>query len=417
MGRMPRDAPLLVILGVAFVAAMFLAAAEAALLRIPPVRVASLHAGTRRSRRLARLLENLPRVLNAVLLAALLSQITAATVAGLLTQRWFGTAWVTVGSVVLTLLLFVYGEAIPKTFAVRHPDRVGTALATPLSWLTSLLRPLVAALVWIADVQMPGKGIATAPTVTEDELRLLASRAAREGEITDRDLSLIERGFRFGDRDAADVMVPRTDIVGVDDSATVEDALITALDAGHRRLPIYDGSLENVTGVVQLRDLVRVPAPQRSVLSVMNVASDPLIVPESKQVFALLEEMQTSGTHLAIVVDEYGGTAGLVTIEDIAEELLGSMTADAQPPAIAEYDGGWSIDAALPVDDLAELLETELPEGDWTTAAGLVLGLAGRVLDVGEEVTVGTHRLRVLTAHGRRLRRLAVLPDEKQPSR
>lgn len=405
-----RDGGLLVLLGVAFVAAMFLAAAETSLLRVSPVRVAAQAAeGSRRARRLAKLLADLPRVLSAILLAALLAQIGAATVAGLLAERWFGGIGITVASIVLTILLFVYGEAIPKTYAVRHTDRVALAMAVPIRWLELALRPIVSALVWIADLQAPGRGVATSPTVTEDELRLLATRAAKEGEITDHDLALIERAFRLGDRRVDDVMVPRTEIVAVSEDATVAAALSAAIDAGHRRLPVFRGSVENITGMVRLRDLVEVPEDVRSRLTAAHVAGEPLYVPEMKRVLDTLEEMQRERTHLAVVVDEYGGTAGMVTLEDIAEELLGTMTEDVEAAPVIELgEGKWSLDATLPVEDLELVTGERAPAGSWNTVGGLVIGLSGELPDVGQEVETHGLRIRVTGVRRRRITRVAV---------
>ncbi len=396
---------------VTFALAIVVAAGETALLRISSIRAAALaSAGDRRAARISALLDDLPRVLNAVLLTALLSQIGAATITGFLAQRWFGTVGVTVASVVLTLLLFVYAEAIPKTFAVRHADRVALVLARPLTVLEFVLRPVIGALVWFADLQMPGKGITTSPTVTEDELRLLASRAAREGEITDEDLALIERAFRLGDRRVDDIMVPRADIVAVPADATVELALAVALDAGHRRLPVYEGPSENITGLVRLRDLIRLPEAKRDLVQVAALASDPLVVPFSKRVLDLLREMQTARVHLAVIVDEYGGTAGLVTLEDIAEELVGSMSEAPDSVPIAPIsEGRWSVDAALPIEDLVDIIDGDLPDGDWNTVAGLVYALAGRVPEVGDEVQVGRYALKVASVRRRRITRVEVI--------
>ena len=402
------DGPLLLALALLIVLAAFLAAAEASLVRMPKVRAASLAAGGGSAEaRLAALVDDLPRVLNAILLAALLSQIGAATLVGILSSRWFGNLGVTLASIALTLVLFVYGEALPKTYAVRHPDRVALRLARPVGVLELILRPIVSALVWVADLQMPGKGIST-PTVTEDELRRLASDAATEGEITESDRTLIERAFRFGDKRADDIMVPRLDIVAVAAGTSTEDALDVALGAGHRRLPVYEDSIENITGVVKLRELVR--ARDRGVQSVDQVAERPLVVPESKRIIDLLDDMQESSQHLAVVVDEYGGTAGLVTVEDVAEELLGTISEETgADPAIEVRPGHWIVDAALPVSDLAELIGDELPEGEYTTVAGLMMSQAGEVLEAGDEVEVAGWTLRVNSTRRRRITRVEVL--------
>ena len=406
---MTSELTLIAIFIVAFVAAVFLAAAETALLRISSVRAASLAESERgRGVRLARLIAELPRVLSTILLAALLAQITAATVTGVLADGWFGSLGVTLASIALTILLFIYAEAIPKTYAIRHADRVALALAGPVAALELVLRPVVALLVLVADLQAPGKGITTSPTVTEDELRRLADRAAAEGEIDASDQELIERAFRFGDRRTDDIMVPRTNVVGVRSHATVESAIDLALQTGHRRLVVYPETLDGIQGVVSLRDLIGVP-PERRNMPVSHLASEPLVVPESKRIITLLREMQASGTHLAIVVDEYGGTAGLVTVEDIAEELLGSIAEnDGEQDLVRLDDNTWAVAGLLPFEDLEAELRAELPEGDWNTVAGLAVSLLGRLPAVGDEVTAGGHRFRVTSVRGRRAHRLEV---------
>ena len=404
------DLALIISLVAAFLLAALLAAAEASLLRLPAVRATSMaEAGDRRAQRIASsILPRMTKVLNAILLAALLTQIAAATITGILADRWFGSLGVTLASVVLTLLLFVYAEAIPKTYAVRHPAQVALALSGPVSLLERLLRPMVSVLVWFADLQMPGQGISTGPTITEDELKLLASRAAHEGEITEEDMGLIQRAFRFGDRQVDDVMVPRTEIVAVEATTSVEDAERVALEAGHRRLPVHEGSIEEIVGMVRLRDLVRIP-DERQTLQVSTLVDDVLVVPETKRIIELLREMQSAGQHLAIVVDEYGGTAGLVTIEDIVEELLGSISDEADTPQLLEVEPGvWSVDAAIPIEDVSELVRSDLGGDDWNTAAGFVLASLGRMPAVGDRVEFETGSMRVLAIRGRRILRLEV---------
>ena len=403
-----RDLPLLLVLIGLFAFSVLIAAAETAFLRVPAVRVQALAAdGSRRAVRLSALTHRLSEVLNAILLAALLAQIGAATVAGILADRWFGPLGVTIASAVLTFILFIYAEAIPKTFAVRHPDKVALALVFRLAFIEIVLRPLVKVLVTIADLQMPGKTVVASPTVTEDELRMLASRAAVEGQITAHDLELIERAFRFGDRHVDGIMVPRPDIVAVDEDSPVRDAIEVALDAGHRRLLVFSGTVESITGVVLVRDLLRIPEARRDQVTVGVLTDPPLVVPESKRILDLLADMQASGTHIAVVVDEYGGTAGIVTIEDIAEEMLGSISDDPTDRDVVETGPErWMIDAALPVADLGDLIGSDFSDSEWTTAAGMVLGLLGRMPQVGDEVAYGRFTIRIGGVRGRRITRL-----------
>lgn len=401
------DLGLVIGLGVAFISSIFLSAAETALLRISPIRALTLEAAHGASgRRLARLVSRLPNVLNAVLLWALLAQITAATLAAVIADRWFGSFAVSLASVGLTVLLFIYGEAIPKTYAVRHADRVGLVIALPVQWLELSLRPLVSALLWIADLQMPGKGITTAPTVTEDELRRLATRAAHEGEITPDDVDLIERAFRLGDRRADDIMVPRPDIVSVSSDTPVDEALEVLLDSGHRRLPVFDVSEDDIGAFVKLRDLIRVPFDRRPEVTVGSIATQCLIVPASNRVTELLSGMQSSGIHLAIIVDEFGGTDGLVTVEDITEELIGSLTGD--EPIVPIGVQTWSLDAMVPIQDLADLIGAEVLEQDVNTVAGFAMKLAGQIPAIGDEVTFGDYVIRVTGLRRRRITRVEI---------
>jgi len=397
------DIALLALLILLLMAAVFLAAAEASLLRVNEARARS-EAATRgrRAKRLLHLIERLSEVLNLILLLALLAQIGSATLVGILAQRWFGNVAVTVASIVLTIFLYIYGEAIPKTYAVRHPMRTALFVSGTITFLERLFRPVVRLLVWIADIQMPGKGVTTSSAVTEDELRYLAVEAADEGEITEGDRELIDRVFRFGDRRVDDIMVPRPDVVAVHMATSIDEALEVALDAGHRRLPIYADNVGNITGVVRLRDLIA--ARDEGVSDLAAVAFEPLVVPESKHVSQLLADMQDRSTTVAIVVDEYGVTVGLVTVEDVAEELLGSISEEESLPAVqAVGEGRWLVAGSVPVEDLGEELGVDLPRGEWNTVAGMMLGLAGEILAPGSGVEAGGYSFEVSSVRGRRI--------------
>ena len=406
-----RDGPLIGLLVLFFILAVVLAAAEMALARVSDLRVRMMaEEGHRRARRLVALLATLPRVINAILLAVLVVQIGAATLTGLLAERWFSNLGIVIASAVLTIVLFVYTEAIPKTYAFRHPTAVALALTYPVALLEFLLRPIVKGLVWFADLHAPGKGVSMAPTITERELLSLAADAEQEGEITAIDRHLIERAFRLGDRTAEEVMVPRTDLVAIPAEETVDDAVALALRAGHRRLIVYEDDLDHILGVVYLRDLVRAAGDIPSPL-VKTLTQPVLVISEWKRVVELLRDMQAKGTHLAVVVDEFGGTAGIVTIEDIAEELLGAVADEGHvsPSMITRLSPGhWSVDGALLVDELGALIGVDLPEGEWVTVAGLVMGLAGEVPKAGDQVEAGGFQFRVDLIEQRRIRRVDV---------
>lgn len=388
-----------------------LAVAEASLLRVSPVRLDLLaEDGDRRAARALRLVEDIEGTLYTVLLAVLLVQIGAATLMGVATQRWLGNAGATIGSVVLALVLFVYAEAIPKTFAVRNSTASASAVAGPVATLKTLLRPLVRVLVVIADRQAPGSGLAARSVVSEEELRRLAGESAGAGEIDEADLALLERAFEFGDRTVADILVPRPDVVTVPPSLSAEEVLARAVETGFRRLVVDPDGLDDVVGVVWILDVVAaVTAGERATAA--ELAREPLWVPEALPIRVLLGEMQAASERFAVVVDEYGGTAGIVTIEDVVGELVGEIAEPgiAREPFVEQVSGGsWTVDGSMTLSEASDLLGVELRGRGCHTVAGLITTGAGAIPDVGEGVTVAGHRFVVLDAGGHRIRKVRI---------
>jgi putative hemolysin len=411
--------PLLCTLGGLVVLAAFLAAAETALVRTPRVRLeVAAETGDRAAARLLHLVHDLPRVLNAVLLTLLLAQVGAATIAGVVAERHFGNTGVTLSSVLLTVVMFVYSEAIPKTVAVRHPLAVARVVAIPVAVLVFITRPVVAVLLFVADLQAPGKGIASRTTVTEAELRRLAAQAAEAGEIAPADLDLIERSFSIGDTPVGAITVPRPHVVALPLDTPLPEAFDRALRSGHRRLPVYRGDLDEVCGVVRLRDLAAaVSAGWPSTLA--ELQQPVLTVVETRKVRDVLRDMQASGHHLAAVIDEHGGITGIVTVEDAVEELVGDIGDAGRPrsrPVRPLGPGRWAVDASADVPLLEEALGATLPEGRWRTVAGLVIGAAGHLPRVGETVAVAGYTFRVTAATRRRVVRVEVTAAPTTPA-
>lgn len=398
---------LLVLIGVA----AMLGASEAALLRVRRVRLEiESDAGDSRATTMLALLDDLPRVLNTVLLVVLLVQIAAATVSGVLAARLFGSLGVTIASFVLTFVLFVYSEAIPKTYAVRHPESVARASAPLLRFLAWILKPIVSILVWFADLQAPGTGIVDPTGPTEDELRRLTSQAAATGAIERSDHVLVDRAFELGDLRVDDVYVPRLDIVAVPDTASVRTALDLAISSGHRRLPTYERDIDSIIGVVRLRDLARVGIDQPE-KPVSIVAVEPLVVPESRKVVDLLGDMRDMAIHFAVVVDEFGGTAGIVTIEDIVERLVGPITPTGSSASedIQTVDSTtWIAAGTADTDEIEDAIGRSLPQGEWNTVAGLVIALVGHFPLVGETAETDDLTFTVLEESSHRILRVRI---------
>lgn len=402
------------------VAAAVLGATEAALLRVPRVRVeVDAESGGKRARTLLRVLEDLPRALNTVLLVVLGVQISAAAIAGLLAERLFGSLGVTVASIILTIILFIYTEALPKTYAVTHAVRVGYATAPLLAMLTFVFKPVVAVLMWIANIQAPGTAVASSGAPTERELLQLASAAADTGTIEETDRRLIDRVFDLGDRYVDEIYVPRPDIVAVPATATVRETLDTAISSGHRRIPIYAGDLDEIVGVVAIRDLAAavMEQPDRSAI---DLASPPLIVPESKAVVEMLGEMQRARVHFVVVVDEFGGTAGIATIEDVVTRLVGRISDEDEVPVegFRNISGHvWTIPGSAHVADVERALDVQLPPGDWNTVAGLMIGFLDRVPLVGDSVALDGLVLDVLAVDGHRITSIRAVTQEISENR
>lgn len=307
-----------------FVAAGVLAMAEVAILRVQRAQaVVARDRGERGARRLLALIDELPQVLGTVLLVALLMQVGAATVSGYLASRWLGGVGITVVSVLVTFLLFVYAEAIPKAIAMSSPLRSARLTAPLLIGLVRVFRPVVRILLKFADLQAPESVQTVRSALTEDELRAVADEAARAGEIEPGDAALVERSLDFRDLLVRDVYVPRHRVVSVSTEQSIDDAMRLAVHHGHRRLPVHAGDLDDIVGVVRMRDLAAA-AGHDGPIAASGVMTDALEVATDERIVDVLQQMQTSGRRFAIVRDG-GAVAGIMTIEDVVAELVGEI--------------------------------------------------------------------------------------------
>jgi CBS domain containing-hemolysin-like protein len=405
---------------VAFVAlvafAALLAIAETSLTHMGRGRAAALaEDGDARAALLARLLERRERVINPILLVLLTCHLAAATIVAVLVYNRWGSAAVLVAFVIELVVIFVFAEAVPKTYALLATDQSALrvaplaraiALIAPLRWATRLL-------IGVANVIIPGKGRATGPTVTEDDLMGLASIAVHDDVLEIEERKLIENTIEFGDTVVREVMVPRPDMVTVAADFKVGDVIEMVILNGFSRLPVSGEGIDDVIGVVHAKDLMRAERDGKAEAAVTDFMRPAVFVPETKKVPSLLRDMQERRFHMAIVVDEYGGTAGLVTLEDLLEELVGEI--------VDEYDveeaqverlpqGQFRVNARMNIDDLNDVLDGALPEGDWDSVGGLLIALLGHVPAEGETADVDGHRLRAERVSGRRIGRVVITP-------
>jgi len=407
------DAWLLVVVVVLVGIAAVLALAETAMTRMTRSRAAALvEQGVKGSERVLAIVDHLERNLNAVYLSVNIVQTVQAALVGVLCANLFGSVGVIVGIALNVVVLFVLAEAAPKTWALQHGDRAALVTAPIVMFCGRVLRLLARALIGVANVILPGKGLAAGPFVTEEEIIALAEEAAEAGGIEESERVLIQQIIRFGDTVAREIMVPRTDMVAMQADHRATDMVEVAIMNGMSRFPVYGEGVDDVVGVVFSKDLVRAERDGHGEQPVRNLMRPAFFVPETKRVAELLAEMQQNHTHMAIIVDEYGGIAGLVTLEDVLEELVGEITDefDTEAPDFEVLESGDLMvnDPSMNVDDFNEAAGVALPEGDWDSVGGLVFSELGRVPEVGDEVRVDGAVLRVERMDGRRVAALRV---------
>jgi CBS domain containing-hemolysin-like protein len=399
-----------------FLVSGVLALSETAFTRMSRVRALALEEeGRSGATRLARMLERPERTLNSLLLVILVCQLVSANLTGVLLEQNFGTIGFVFGIVVEIAVFFVFFEVVPKTFAIQHPERASLLVAPILSFLTNFapLRLVSRALIGLANVVLPGRGLKEGPFVSEEEIRQMADVAAEEEAIERDERKLIHSIFEFGDMVVREAMTPRTDMVSIDADASIEDGISAAIDAGFSRLPAYEESTDNIIGLVFLKDLVALARASKRNEPVRTALREAVFVPEQKRVAELLREMQTTQFHMAIVIDEYGGTSGVVTLEDLLEEIVGDIADeyDIEEPSVEHLaDGTLRVPGGTSIDDVSDELGVELPDTEWDTVGGLVFNLLGHVPEEGECVRFQGLEFRTERVKGRRIVSVHIRP-------
>jgi CBS domain containing-hemolysin-like protein len=409
-----------VLVAVLVVVGSVLALAEASLTRMTRVRALALvEDGRRNAVLLERIEADPPRYLNAVYLAVMFCQNGSAILVAIIAERSYGGLGVTLVSIGFTLLYFVLVEAMSKTFGVLHSDRSALAVA-PLVWFLGRLLALpTRALIGIANVILPGKGLATGPFISEADFRTMADLGSEEGSIEREETELIHSIFEFGDTIVREVMVPRPDIVGIEDDKTLRDVQAVVLRHGYSRIPVFDGDLDNMIGIVYAKDVLKALHQGKHDSPLREIVREVHFVPESKKVADLLREMQRDKFHIAMVTDEYGSVVGLVTLEDLLEELVGEIADeyDTDEPGIEEVgDGMYRVDGKMSIDEVNEILDVELPAEEWDTIGGLMLGLLGSIPGEGQEVTFLNLTFKAERVIGRRISKILITRNEDEES-
>lgn len=393
------------------------AAAETALTSVNRLRIRNLaEEGDPNAKRIERLLQQPQLFLSTILVISNLSVITASTLATIVAVDLDFNGAEVVSTVLLSLIVLIFCEITPKSAAVQAPERWARWLVGPVEAATIVLRPIVSALTWVTSGLVRlfgGRGThRVGPFVTQDELRLLVEVSEEEGVLEEEEREMIDNVFELADTAVREVMVPRVDMVTIEADTSVEEATQIALQGGQSRVPVYDDTIDNIIGVLYAKDLLRVYASGQKPATVRHLARPAYFVPESKRLDDLLRELRQQRVHMAIVVDEYGSVTGLVTIEDLVEEVVGDIK--------DEYDveeqlyervgeNEFIIDAKIDLDEFNELVDRELPEDGYETVGGFVYSQLDKIPTVGDAVRFQDMEFTVLATKGRRVTKIKVV--------
>jgi CBS domain containing-hemolysin-like protein len=410
----------------------FFVAAEFALVRSRRTRLdAMARAGDAKAGLALRATGSLSRLLSASQLGITLASLALGWVAestlGALVTDWFGSLPIAIeqslrvsfGAIValasVTYLHVVFGELAPRAVALNHPEQLARWLAPPLMLFAWLVTPFIAVLNWSSHRVLRVFGqrgdVLEEPVHSPEELRLIVEQSQEGGAIPAQDADLIEGVFEFSEKNAREVMTPRTEVVAMPIDATLEEALAIVEENAFSRYPAYDESIDNIVGVVLAKDLLRVLRQSPPGFTIAAVMRDVHVVPGSREVEEVLADFKRLKEHMAVVLDEYGGTAGIVTMEDLLEEIVGEILDehdDPVPPDAPPSAGGEVlIPGSLNIDELNERFGLSVPDDDYTTIGGFIFGSLGRLPIVGDRVTAGGGVFVVREMAGRRIETVA----------
>jgi len=419
------------LLGVAF-----FSSSEAAILSVNRIRVRNLaEKGDRRALALQKLKESHDRLLGTILLLENFLIIIASSIWTVMAGHWLEArhmatpAGLLGASLIMTFVIVAFGEIGPKTFGATHAEGYSLGVSRLMALIVKFAGPLVGLFTFITNnlIRLTSRAFKIAsiphsPFVTDDEIKMLVDVGQEEGTIEADEHEMIHGVLDLGDTTVREIMVPRIDMVCIPADSTLAAAIATAIDSGHSRIPVYRETSDNIVGILYVKDLLLLltkrDRPHHLPTAYVRPAT---YIPESKRIDDLLTEMRRMKIHMAIVMDEYGGTAGLVTIEDILEEIVGDIQdeydVEEDLPVQHQADGSVVVDGRLPIDEVNDLLDATLPTEEFDTIGGFVVGQLGRAPAPGEEVRYDRLRLVAEEVEARRLVRVHIFRENGSSDR
>ena len=409
----------------------FFVAAEYGLVTARRTRIIELqHDGNRRARDVLRITSDPGRFIAGMQLGVTLTSLGIGALGEATLSREFDKWMSTVLAIILAYAILTFfhvvaGELVPKGAALGHPEGTALWVSAPVRGFIVVFRPVIWALRKATDVTLQAFGLqppgAHRDVHSEAELRMLLSRSTAKGAIEHNERELIEGVFDFGDKNVADVMVAKPDVVAISVEMSPEDALETVLHSPYTRFPVYRESIDDIVGILHVRDLFSSIHDRGLVeLDLASLLRTAYVVPESKDLASLLQEFRKTNNHFAIVFDEYGGMVGIATLEDLLEEIVGEIEDEfdvAEEPVVQTGEDTYRVDGRFSIDDFNERFGTELPEEDFNTVAGFVFGQLGRVAEPGDDVAFDGMRFDVLEVEGNRIELIAVTFEDRPQRR
>ncbi len=409
----------------------FLAMSRSALINVRRPRLRQLmEEGLGSARTAERLAEDSSRLLATTQLGMTVTSFFAGAVVAVVSapplaraiQPWLGEASFPVALVVVVLLtailMLILGELVPETIALQHSERLALWLARPLAVIAAVAMPVVRVVVWISSGLSRLFGAlpqSSMPFVTEEEIKTLVDAGEEEGVIEEEEKAMIYSIFELGDTLVREVMVPRIDVVALEVTTPMLEAVDTIMKVGHSRIPIYQETIDNVVGVLYAKDLLPYLSKGQTDVPLRSIVRAAYFIPETKRAGDLLPDLQQRRIHMAVVMDEYGGMAGIVTIEDLLEEIVGEIQDeyDTEEPFVEMVNANeYLFDARVDLDDLNQLMNVALPTEDSDTLGGFIYTQLGRVPVVGDRLTFENLVLTVEEVAGRRIKKVRI---ERQP--
>jgi len=394
----------------------FFSSSEVALISMTRARVRTLDNENRvGSHALVALKESPEHLLTTILIGNNIVNVGAAALATAIAIQWFGDVGVGIATGVVVIILLVFGEIGPKIYATRAPDSFALTVAPIILVLSKVFTPVI----WLVERVTPKFGIGrdtAEPSVTEEEIKEWIDVGKEEGTIEQDEQDMLYSVLEFGDTTAREIMTPRVDVILMEDTVTFDDAIRIFNETGFSRIPVYHDRIDNITGILNVKDIFAAMVSRRNNANISEVMYDPIFVPETKKIDDLLKELQVHRVQMAVVIDEYSSFVGIVTVEDILEELVGDIMDeyDKEEPDVQEIAPGvFVVDAQMWIEDANERMKISLPEDEsYDTIGGLLIDRLGHIpLHPGEKAELPEQNitLSVMQMHGRRIVKVKVL--------